>query len=218
MKKNISFFKRAQILDMKFKKFLVNIVYAGDVFNQATEVFLHKQANRVFMQLKDKIQVLETENDMLRREVESALYRQMILPGMRSDILALMEGCDHVINQYEKVVLMWSIERVKVSADFFQDITDIVQTTQQCVSALMEGVKNFFDGQVSVETEVQQCYFLEHTVDVIALHLKEKIFHKKLSLARQLQLKAFVTSLEKISDLAEDAADKLKIISVKYVL
>jgi len=53
-------------------------------------------------------------------------------------------------------------------------------------------------------------------VDELAFSAKEQIFKKKLSLAQQLQLKEFVTTLEKISDLAEDAADKLKIISVKH--
>lgn len=218
MKKMVSFFRRAKILDEKFKTFLTNITTAGDVFNQATEVFLKKQTNREFLQLKSQVQALETENDMLRREIEAALYRQMILPGMRSDILDLMEACDRVINQYERVVLMWGIEEVKVPVDFFDDLTQLMQSTQSCVVALTTGVQNFFDGRVSVEDEVQACYFQEHAVDQIALQLKDKIFHKKLPLARQLQLKEFVISLEKISDLAEDAADKLKIISVKHAL
>ena len=216
--KRILFFKRAQKLDAKFKTFLMNITTAGVVFNQATEVFLKKQANRNFMQLKNQIQSLESENDRLRREIEAALYRQMILPGMRSDILDLMEACDHVINQYEHVVLMWSIEKVKVPTPFFEDVVKLVNITQNCVGALITGVKAFFDGQVSVEEEVQECYFLEHSVDQLAFGIKEQIFKKKISLANQLQLREFIASLEKISDLAEDAADKLKIISVKHAL
>jgi uncharacterized protein Yka (UPF0111/DUF47 family) len=37
-------------------------------------------------------------------------------------------------------------------------------------------------------------------------------------LARQLQLKDFIYSLEKISDMAEDAADKLKVMVAKHTL
>ena len=218
MKKQVSLFKRAKVLDTKFKTFLMNITTAGVVFGEATEVFLKKQADRSFLKLKDKIQSLESENDMLRRDIEAALYRQMILPGMRSDLLDLMEGCDHVINQYEHVVLMWMVEQTKVPVDLFDEIMTLVATTQNCVGALMTGSKAFFDGQMSVENEVQECYYLEHAIDLQALQLKDKIFHKKIPLARQLQLKEFVTTLEKISDLAEDAADKLKIISVKHAL
>ncbi len=216
--KKISFFKRAHVLDVKFKTFLMNITEAAVIFCEATDVFLKKQANPNFMKLKKKIQSLESENDQLRREIEYALYRQMILPGMRSDILDLMEACDHVINQYEHVVLMWSVEKVKVPADLYDNILKLVKTTQNCVGILVTGVKAFFDGAANVEEEVQECYFAEHTVDELAMDVKETIFQKKIPLARQLQLREFVATLEKISDLAEDAADKLKIISVKHAL
>ena len=216
--RKVSFFKRVQTLDGKFKTFLMNIATAAAVFCEATDVFLKKQANHQFKQLKSQIQSLESENDRLRREIEAALYRQMILPGMRSDILDLMEACDHVINQYEHVVLMWAIEKVKVPNDLFNSILKLSHITQDCVEVLMTGVKVFFDGQVSVEEEVQECYFLEHSVDELALSIKEIIFKKKIPLANQLQLRDFVATLEKISGLAEDAADKLKIISVKHAL
>jgi len=216
--RHISFFRRAKILDDKFKTFLMNIISAGVVFNRATEIFLQKQANFEFMKEKEKIRRLEQENDTLRREIESALYRQMILPGMRSDILALTEACDRVINQYEKVILSWSIEKMKVPKDFFETVMTLAQETQHCVDALVVAVKAFFDGQATVEDEIQRCYFKEHIVDQVAFQLKEQIFQKKIPLANQLQLKGFVLALEKISDLAEDAADRLKVISVKHAL
>ena len=218
MKKNLLLFRYAKRLDEKFKTFLMNITMAGVVFGQAVEVYLKKKNNSSFIKLKEKISALESENDSLRREIEADLYRQMILPGMRSDILDLMEACDHVINQYERVVLLWAVEKPKVPADLFDNTIALVQKTQECVGALVTGVKAFLDGQLSVEQEVQQCYFLEHSVDVLASDLREQVFSKKIPLANQLQLKDVISMLEEISDLAEDAADKLKIISVKHAL
>lgn len=218
MKPRIAFFTKTKQLRTQFNTFLMNITTASFIFNEATSIYLKKQTCPSFCRLKDKIQTLERENDNLRREIEAELYRQMILPGMRSDILDLMEACDRVINQYERVVLLWSIECMKVPSILFDNIIELVQTTASCISALTTGVQAFFDGQINVEQEVQSCYFQEHSVDLLAFDVKEKIFQKKFSLARQLQLKEFVTSLEKISDLAEDAADKLKIISVKHAL
>ena len=218
MKIRLPFFKKTGQLEAKFKTFLLNIAQTGEIFEKATSIYLKKQTCVEFKELKNKIQRLESENDQLRREIESELYRQMILPGMRSDILDLMEACDHVINQYERVVILWSIECMKVPANLFNDVMHLVQTTRVCVTALTTGVQAFWEGHMSVEQEVQECYFKEHVVDELAFVLKEHIFKKKLPLARQLQLKEFVTTLEKISDLAEDAADKLKIISVKHAL
>ncbi len=218
MKKKLSFFQHTKILKEKFNTFLMNITTAGIVFNQALVLYLKKQDNKAFMELKNRVSQLEGENDALRREIESDLYRQMLLPGMRSDILDLMEGCDRVINQYEKTVELWSVEHPKIPPDFFEETTLLAHITLDCVSALMSGVQAFLNGQVDIEEEIQECYFLEHKVDEIAVSLKRKVFEKKLVLARQLQLKEFVTLLEQISDLAEDAADKLKIISVKHAL
>ncbi|MBQ4472001.1 MAG: DUF47 family protein [Alphaproteobacteria bacterium] len=218
MRKKMSLFRYAKRLNEKFKTFLMNITEAGIVFGEAVSVYMKKQDNRTFMGLKEKISRLESQNDELRRTIEFDLYRQMILPGMRSDILDLMEGCDHVINQYERIVLLWSVEHPKVPVDFSDEVTALIGVTQECVAALVSGVNSFLDGELNVEEEVQHCYFMEHSADLLALSLKEKIFLKKIPLARQLELKDFIEMLEKISDLAEDAADKLKIISVKHAL
>ena len=218
MKKNFLLFRYAKQLNEKFTTFLMNITAAGELFKQATAIYLKKQNNRAFIHLKEQISALESENDTLRREIEAELYRQMILPGMRSDILDLMEGCDRIINQYEKIGIIWCIEHAKIPVDFYDDTMELIAKTLDCVGALMTGVQSFFDGQMNVEEEVQECYYLEHVVDNIAICLKEKIFEKKIPLARQLQLKEFVSLLEQISDLSESVADKLKIISVKHAL
>ena len=99
------------------------------------------------------------------------------------------------------------------------NITKLTHITRNCVKALVSGVQAFFAGQMNVDSEIQECYFLEHKVDLLGQTLKQKIFaNKRLDLARQLQLKEMVSGLEELSDKAEDAADKLKIISVKHAL
>ena len=76
----------------------------------------------------------------------------------------------------------------------------------------------FFSGQ-NVDDEIQITYALEHQVDMQAMDLKALSFQdKRLNLARQLQLKEFIYSLEKISDMTEDAADKLKVMKAKHTL
>ena len=170
MKRNLLFFTKTKQLKEKFTTFLMNITSTGVIFNEVTAVYLKKQASPQFNKLKSTVQQLETENDSLRREIEAELYRQMILPGMRSDILDLMEACDHVINQYERVVILWSIEQLKVPSELFNSIKKLVKTTELCVSALTTGVHAFFEGQISVEDEVQR-----QAVDV-ALHLANAVF------------------------------------------
>ena len=219
MKHNLALFHKTKQLNDKMTTFLMNIVECGVVFAKAMDVYTSKGVKKEFLNLRQKVSQLESENDTLRREMEAELYRQMILPGMRSDILDLTEACDSVINQYEALVILWSIEAPKIPTDMYGKTAELVHMTLDCVGALVAGVKAFFAGQMSVEEEVQECYFLEHKIDLLGQELKQKVFdNKQLNLARQLQLKDFVTELEKLSDMAEDAADKLKIISVKHAL
>lgn len=219
MKTHLALFHKTKQLNDKMTTFLMNIVQAGVVFEDAMTKYLQKGSTKSFLVLQQKISALESENDNLRRVIESELYRQMILPGMRSDILDLTEGCDAVINQYEALVILWSIEAPKIPSDLSPELKKLIHVTLDCVKALVNGVQAFFAGQMNVESEIQECYFLEHKIDLLGQALKQKIFsNKRLNLARQLQLKEVVSGLEELSDKAEDAADKLKIISVKHAL
>ena len=94
----------------------------------------------------------------------------------------------------------------------------MMTTSLDCVGSFIGAVKTFFAG-CNVDDEIQISYALEHQVDVQAMDLKALTFKdKRLNLARQLQLKEFIYSLEKISDMAEDAADKLKVMVAKHTL
>ncbi len=198
--------------------FLMNIMQAGYLFLQALESYIVKGCDKKFKVLQKQISALEAENDSLRRQTELNLYHHMILPGMRSDIIDLLEGCDKIINKYESDVILWSVERPQLPQTMHDLLKEMVHTDLSCVGALVGAVKSFLAGY-DVDTEIQNVYELEHQVDLMAIHLKEEVFlNKRLNLARQLQLKSFIYSLEKISDMAEDTADKLKVVVAKHSL
>ena len=219
MKKHLALFQKTRQLNAKMNTFLMNIIEASVIFEKAVATYIQKGVTHDFLALKQKISSLESQNDTLRREIEAELYRQMILPGMRSDILDLTEGCDAVINRFEALIILWSIEAPQIPTNMYSKLKELTHTTLDCVSALVGGVKVFLAGQMNIEKEIQECYFLEHKIDLLGQDLKQIIFkNKRLNLAHQLQLKDLVTHLEELSDKAEDAADKLKIISVKHAL
>lgn len=198
--------------------FLMNIMEAGFLLLQGLETYMAHGSNRHFMEIKNKISFLESQNDQLRRQVELDLYHHMLLPGMRSDIIDLLEGCDKIINKYESDVILWSVEKPILPKKNHAQIQVMVQTDLECVGALIGAVQGFFAG-AGVDEAIQKTYALEHQVDLQAIELKKCVFQKiKTPLAHQLQLKDFIYSLEKISDMAEDTADKLKVMIAKHTL
>lgn len=214
----ISLFHKTKQTEEHITTFLMNIMQAGYLFLQALESYMAKGCDKKFVKLRNLVSSLESENDSLRRQTELNLYHHMLLPGMRSDIIDLLEGCDKIINKYESDVILWSAERPELPKNLQPLLKEMLNMDLSCVGSLVGAVKSFFAGY-DVDAEIRNVYELEHQVDLMAIRLKEAVFqNKRLNLARQLQLKDFIYSLEKISDMAEDVADKLKVMAAKYSL
>lgn len=211
-------FKKTRELEGKITTFLMNIIQSGFLFVRAFEKYFTDGIGSEFMDLRAKVSALEAENDSLRREVESQLYVQMLLPDMRSDILRMIEGCDKIINKYETDLILMSIERPKIPGALKAPLEQMIQVNIECVSAMISGLKAVLGGQEASDF-IQQVYVLEHQVDLQAMDLKQLVFQEmKLPLARKLQLKEFIYGIEKISDMAEDMADVLSVFVVKHAI
>ena len=213
----LDIFKKTHELEQMILTFLLNIIQAGIFYDQAMQTYLNEGATGSFSDLVKKVSTLEAENDAYRRKIENNLYQYMILPDMRSDILKLLEICDKVINKYESNLLVVSVEKPKVFSSLKEDLIKIIHWDLECVGSLVSGVRHFFLGK-DIKEFTLQTYQFEHKVDECALKLKEMVFNEKIELARQIQLKEFIYHIEKISDIAEDAADILNIMAVKHAL
>ncbi|MGN0919502.1 MAG: DUF47 domain-containing protein [Alphaproteobacteria bacterium] len=216
--KRFILFKRTRQLEEQITLFLMNILQAGYLVKQGLETYLAKGVDKQFKILQAQVSSLEGENDALRRQMELDLYHHMLLPDMRSDLIDLLEACDKIINKYETDMILWSLEKPDIPKKLHRPLLQMMATSLDCVGAFIGGVKTFFSG-ANVDDEIQITYALEHQVDMQAIDLKALTFKdKRLNLARQLQLKEFIYSLEKISDMTEDAADKLKVMGTKHTL
>lgn len=213
----LDIFKKTHELEQMIVTFLLNIIQAGIFYDQAMQTYLNEGATGSFSDLVKKVSTLEAENDAYRRKIENNLYQYMILPDMRSDILKLLEICDKVINKYESNLLVVSVEKPKVFSSLKEDLIKIIHWDLECVGSLVSGVRHFFLGK-DIKEFTLQTYQFEHKVDECALKLKEMVFNEKIELARQIQLKEFIYHIEKISDIAEDAADILNIMAVKHAV
>jgi len=211
-------FHKTKALEEKINLFLNNIIHGGELLTLALNCYFKSGTKTKFMHLKEKVSSLEAENDRLRRMVENQLYAHLILPDMRSDILGLIEGCDRIINKYETDLILISVERPKIPTEIQSKLAHMIVTNIQCVDALMNSIKAAIAGK-SPMSSIRDVSALEHQVDLQAMELKKIVFQDlKLPLARQLQLKEFIYSIEKISDMAEDMADSLSVFMVKHAI
>ena len=211
-------FRKTKLLEEKINLFLNNIIHGGELLTLALNCYFKSGVKTKFIHLKEKVSSLEAENDSLRRDVENRLYAHLLLPYMRSDILCMIEGCDKIINKYETDLILISVEQPKIPTEIQDRLSHMIVTNVQCVGALMNGMKAAIAGK-SATNVIRDVSVLEHQVDLQAMELKKIVFQDlKLPLARQLQLKEFIYSIEKISDMAEDMADVLSVFMVKHAI
>jgi len=158
----------------------------------------------------------ESTSDGLRRAVESRLFAKALLPEARGDIMRTLEAFDVVINRAESVLRQVVIERLQVEPWMLQDLARLIdQTAEGCRCLHQAGCHLLHGRDQPIAGLVRQVDEIESRCDHVEDDLLERIFASDLDLARKLQLKDFVRRLGTISDLAEEVADHLHIVSIK---
>ncbi len=210
-------FKRTRALEGQIDELLDAISEGTLVFEQGLRDYLQKDLDRFEQRLK-AIADFERTADELRREIETRLYRESLIPDHRGDVLGLLENIDNVIDEAKKTLGQFSVERPDVPEDLVGDYLELAKAGTDAAQHLVSAVRAFFRDITSVPDHIHKVYFYEKEADRIADRLKRKIFSRDLDLARKIHLRYFCLHVENLSDRAEEVADRLAIYTIKRTL
>lgn len=211
-------FRRTAALEAQIDELLDAISEGTLVFQQGIADFLQKDAERFEQRLK-AIATFESKADALRREIETRLYRESLIPDHRGDVLGLLENIDNVIDEAKKTLHQFAVERPDVPADLTGDYLELSKAGVDAAQHLVSAVRAFFRDITAVPDHIHKVYFYEKEADRIADRLKRKIFSRAdLDLARKIHLRYFCLHVETLSDRAEEVADRLAIYTIKRTL
>ena len=213
--KNFSLFGRTKALETEIDGFLDNLSEAGLVFRSAIQVYLDDGATAEFEEKLTHVNALESEADKLRRQIETQLYAQTLIPESRGDVLGLLENLDSILNLFEGTLWGFSIETPDISAEFHGDFRKLSEEAVQAVESIVLASRAFFRNIEAVGDHMHKVMFFEREADKISTKLKRAIFGSELELARKAHLRSFVEQLDNIADRAEDVADRLAIYTIK---
>lgn len=164
----------------------------------------------------ERVRHLENEGDVLRRDTESRLYSEALIPESRGDLLGLIESTDDIIDQIKKVVLIFSVETPVIPTDFREDFRQLTATVAKAVDAVLLAFRLFFYEPQRIFFQLPEGYALEKVADKQAARLKQDIFLRSdLSLSQKLHLRYFAHNIDLIADKAENLADRLSIAAIK---
>ncbi|MDD5765152.1 MAG: DUF47 family protein [Candidatus Marinimicrobia bacterium] len=164
----------------------------------------------------EQARIFEERADEFRRDAESYLYSETLIPESRGDVLALLENADNIIDQIRKMMLAFSIEKPEIPAIFHADFLELTAKCVESVDEVILATRMFFTNPSKVKEVLSIVYALEKEADKQAEALKRKVYRSDgIALSNRIHLRYFTTNIDLIADRAEDLADRLGIYVIK---
>src|SRR3989338_1067921 len=158
----------------------------------------------------------ETNADFSRRKLEKMLYTGVILPFGRGAKYELLESVDDIADKAELAARILLIEKIKISPKLnrnFEDLSGLVlASVTHLKSAVLELDQNL-DKAVSLAIKVEN---LREEARKQEFKLIEKLFSGKDRDINIILLKELITLIGAVADKAEESADRVISLAVKY--
>ena len=214
-KKVSHLFSGTRSLENQIDEFLDKVSEAGMVFGRAMRVYLNQGSSEEYESFLTQVADIERRGDELRRAIEAEVYVRTLIPDLRADVLALLEGMDHLSNVYEGDLFRISIQSPDIPEAFHAGYMELTDTVISCVDAVVLAARAFFRDIDAVRDHCSKTIFLESEADKIGTKLQRAIFASALPLERKMHLRYFVERIDELANSAEDVADALQIFTIK---
>jgi len=213
--KPLSLFGGTKSLERRIDEFLDKVTEAGLIFSRAVNLYLDKGPCEEFEAFLQQGAEVEQRGDVLRRDIETRLYEQTLIPELRGDVLTLLEHIDNIINIYEANLFRFSIQSPAIPADCHAGYSKLTETVVTSVESLVMASRSFFRDLNSVRDHISKVIFYESEADRISTELQRKVFAGDLPLSNKRHLIYFVEHIDELANAAEDVADDISIYAIK---
>lgn len=215
--KNLFFRKQARI-EQGFEEFLGCIQRSLELFCAGMLSYLEHGPGESFERSMQLVERAETKADKLRREIETVLYKNELLPDSRGDMLNLLESLDRVPNRIETVIRNVCMRRVEIPKEMAPNLKEMLVPVQTCVETLLTAVRMLFSEPSTVRAAVDDVDRLESECDAIQYRTIREVYAMDLELASKMQLEQMLSEIGGIADRAEDVGTVVEIIAIKRMV
>ena len=204
-------------LELKIDQFLNLTSECGILFEQFIKLYILKKLNECEIKV-NKVRENERLADELRIQIKKYVYSHTLIPENRGDVVAILEGTDEVIDQIKEIIIDMLIEKPFIPEDLYDDFKELAVSSSHSVEEMSKSVRAFFYNVNDVPISINKVLFFEKEADDIAEKIKTQLYQADIELALKNHLKYYVKGVEKISDYAQDVADRLVIYTMKREL
>jgi len=210
----MSLFKTNQIIAGQIDLFFDTVAKGTLVYQTGIKAYLDGDLEN-FEDTITNIDKLESRADKISSEVESHLYSKSLIPEHRGDVLGLLETTDNIIDTAKMSLYQFSVEQPDIPEEFHQGYITLAEAGVQASDALIVCARAFFRDVATVKDNLYKVHHYENEADSISDRLKRSIFASDLELAHKIHLRYFALNVERVSDRAEEVADRLAIYAIK---
>lgn len=210
----------------KANKLIEDIDRYFDLIDQAVLVF--KEGVRNYLYSKDddftenlkKMSALESETDVLRREIENALYTQTALVRSRGDIMRLLEKTRNIIDILNDSLFQFEIETPFIPSELNVEFMKLSEFSALAVETVVPAAKSYFRAPETIPDKISRTYFYEKEAVKYSQTIKRRVFHNmtNLKLSEKFHLRYFALHIENLSKAAENVADQLAVMAIRRTI
>lgn len=210
----MSLFKTNQIIAGQIDLFFDTVAKGSLVYQTGIKAYLDGDLEN-FEDTITQIDKLESRADKLSSEVENHLYSRSLIPEHRGDVLGLLETTDNIIDTAKMSLYQFSVEQPDIPEQFHDGYLKLAEAGVAASDALIVCARAFFRDVTTVKDNLYKVHHYETEADGISDRLKRSIFASDLELAHKIHLRYFALNVERVSDRAEEVADRLAIYAIK---
>jgi predicted phosphate transport protein (TIGR00153 family) len=186
-----------------------------EYFSQGVAAFV-KGDLMAKMQAIDKVAESEHQADLLRAKMVTELSEGLLLPPDREDLMHFVKTLDKIADWTNGAARILGFIEQKLPENILKNIsagTDIIfSSISKLKEAIGAVIKNDLKKALADCEEVDR---LEHSADDQKRMMIESVIHAKLEPTSLLLCYQLAEYLEGVTDKIEDAADFVKVISIK---
>lgn len=210
-------FGRSQELETEIAEYLDLVSQGALTFKRDLKRYVRKEFE-IFEEALIDIKEIENNADDHQKNIKYKLYKYMLIPDSRADVLNIVEEIDTITDLAKEVIYEISIEKPKIPVNLESDFLELVENSAKAVDMLVKAVRAFFQEISQVNNYVNKVHFFEHQVDKNEERIKRKIFSEEcqeIEIAYKMQLRYFIEEIAALSDQAEMVSEDISVAAIK---
>jgi predicted phosphate transport protein (TIGR00153 family) len=167
--------------------------------------------------LTKKIHECERHADIIERKIEKEMFEGAFMPAVREALYITLEFVDKVAKRAEIIGDFLTLVHPHIPKELHSHVRHMWDLTYKCGTKLRDGIHNLFDQVDLVFQDTAEVENLEGAVDEYAWEALTMIF-KEMNIEKfshRMMLREMIVYISEVSNMMEDASEKLDVIALR---